>query len=394
MQTLGTLFGCIVLLLASARVVAEDTGRLLWTADLSPFSYGSRPNPNNIGGTPYVDGKFADMGVIFKSLDEAFCYFVTKPTSGQLEQRGKLETTGPFQLQLVSFVAQTGTLKYRKELPARAGVTSVIVNSEGRLVVRTGDFLRLYSTDFATYSERLLPSAWLRGWEVRASPTGKTLGLRYSSYPLERFELLDSKSLSMVGSPQSDHLLPFFSISDSGIVQPDRERKNLLVRDFGGEWRTRPKSNSLTCISNNPVLINDNQLLNACGRDVVLLSTGGDVLMRDVVDKDEQLEELVSVTPEGKFLAVSAMQTEGGFMDYARIKRSRTRILVYDTSLRKRIASVRVDPIPRKDYDFALAPDGTKLIVMIDNRLVVYAIDLQTKLPATDATNPRAGNRH
>src|SRR5919197_6310657 len=96
--------------------------------------------------------------------------------------------------------------------------------------------------------------------------------------------------------------------------------------------------------------------------------------MRDAVDKNEHLEELVSITPDGRFFAVSAMQTKGGFMDYTSVKRSRTRILVYDTALRRRIASIQVDPIPKKDYDFALAPDGSKLAVMIDSQLTAYAI--------------------
>ena len=61
-------------------------------------------------------------------------------------------------------------------------------------------------------------------------------------------------------------------------------------------------------------------------------------------------------------------------MGHPPVKRSRTRILVYDTMLGKQIASVRVEPIPQRDYSFALAPDGSKLAVMIDNHLKVYSI--------------------
>jgi len=358
----------------SVGLRGQESGKPLWTTNLQPFSYASRPNPHYIGGKPYINGKFADIGVIFRSADEVICYFVTKATGGQLEQRSELETSGPFKLQIISFAASSGGLKFAKDLPAHAGVTSVMVNSEGRLVVRTADFLRLYSTDFASYAERLLPSAWLRGWVVRPSPSGKTLGLRYSSYPSEQFEILDSTSLSAMRSPQKDHLLPFFSISETGIVQPNRDRKGLLIRGFDSVWRSLPGSESLACISNNPVFINESQLLNACGQELVLLSTSGEVLFRDRVDKNEHLEELVSVTPDGHFFAVSAMRTKGGFMDYTKIKRSRTRILVYDATSQKRISSVLVDPIPQKDYDFALAPDGSKLAVMIDNHVKVYAV--------------------
>jgi hypothetical protein len=39
------------------------------------------------------------------------------------------------------------------------------------------------------------------------------------------------------------------------------------------------------------------------------------------------------------------------------------------------------DPIPKKDYDFALAPDGSKLAVMTDDKLAVYAIRPRTAFP-------------
>ena len=59
-------------------------------------------------------------------------------------------------------------------------------------------------------------------------------------------------------------------------------------------------------------------------------------------------------------------------MDLTDIRRSRTRILIYDTNLRKRISSVQVVPIPKGDYDFALSRDGSKLAVMIDDHLNIY----------------------
>lgn len=56
------------------------------------------------------------------------------------------------------------------------------------------------------------------------------------------------------------------------------------------------------------------------------------------------------------------------------VTRGRTRILVYDITSRKRVSSVDVDPIPKSGYDFALAPDGSKLAVMNDNKMTVHAI--------------------
>jgi len=357
----------------------ENAPPPLWTANLKPFSYASRPNPHYIGGKAYISGKFADIGVLFATSEEVICYFVTKIDAGQLALRGRLEAPDPFRLQLIAFDGKTGVPKYRKELPARFGSSSVMTNDEGKFVVRTGESLRLYGTDFTLLKEReLATNGELDKWTLRVSPTGKTLLLDHYIPSVSRDEVLSSSSFSTLAVTQDGPLFPIFSISDRSVVKPDPQQKGILIRNFGGPWRTLSTANPFSCVSN-PVFINDNQLVNACGRDVVFLTTDGEVVMRDAVDKKEHLEQLVSVTPDGKFVAVSAMQTKGGLLDYSRIKRSQTRILIYDTTLRKRISSVWVDPIPQKDYDFALAPDGSTLAVMVDDKLKVYTVQTRKR---------------
>ncbi len=373
-QTFGVLLSCLALLFASTWAEAEEHRTLsLWTVDLRTFSYTSRPNPHYIGGKPYISGKFADIGIIFRSHSEVICYFVTKSATAQLEHRGQLETSDPYQVQVLSLAAKSGILQYQKTLPARGGATSVMVNSDGQLIVLTGDSLRLYNRDFSVTKERLLPTGEHQAWTVRESPSLKTLGLVHYSRPFEHFEALSSTSLALLRGPIEDHLLPIFSISDIALVKPDPQQRNIFIRDFSGGWQVLPLHSSKECVSN-PMFVNESEVVNACGHEVLLLSTSGKVVMRDGVTKKEHLEELMSVTPDGRFVALSAMQTKGGFMDYTNIKRGRTRILVYDTVLRTRVCSVFVDPIPQKDYDFALAPDGSTLVVMTDSQLKGYSI--------------------
>jgi len=117
-------------MLSSIRMQATDNGtQPLWAVDLRPFSYSSRPNPHYIGGKAYIGGKFVDIGVLFPTSDEVICYFVTKADAGQLVRRNELTPTDPFVLQFVAFDAKTGALKFRKKLPARSGISSVVPGS-------------------------------------------------------------------------------------------------------------------------------------------------------------------------------------------------------------------------------------------------------------------------
>src|SRR5262249_23482889 len=155
-------------------------------------------------------------------------------------------------------------------------------------------------------------------WSQKLSISGKTLLLNHYSPSGTHDEILDTSLL------QTRLILKVpgfrdFSISENTILNADRDHNELFTREFGGHWQKLVIQPPLSCISN-PVLINDSAVVSACGHEIVLLNTGGDVLMRDTVDKREHLEELVSVTPDGRFVAVSAMRTKGGFMDYTSIK--------------------------------------------------------------------------
>jgi hypothetical protein len=374
---IGALLAC-ALVAAPSRTSGERASETHpnWTANLNEFSYRLRPNPHYMGGRPYIGGKFVDLGVAaITASNEILCYFVTKTDAGQLERRESLGAADPFQLQLVFFDSTTGRLKRRRQLPARSGFSSVMINNEGNLIVRSGNFLRLYSRDLVLIKERpleLTQQVMMDEWRLRLSTSGKTLLLNHYSPSGVSDEVLDASSLQMLLTLKAPKFRDF-SIAEKTILKSDRDHKQLFIRRFDGFWQELIPKGPLPCVSS-PVLIDDEIVLNACGHEVLLLSTKGDVLMRDVVGKNEHLEELVSVTPNGRFFAASVMQTKGGFMDYTSVKRSHTRVLVYDTVLRKRIASVQIDPIPKTDYDFALAPDGSKLAVMIDSQLDAYVI--------------------
>jgi hypothetical protein len=347
----------------------------IWTADLDAFSYSSRPNPHNIGGKPYIGGKFADIGIVFPAPDETVCYFVTETQNLQLGHRGNLDDSASFGLQLVAFDLKTGALRYRKELPARPRFTFVAVNNNRNLVVRSGDILRLYSSDFKVLKERLLETKDYDRWILKVSPSGSTMLLeRY--YPFDTHdEILNTASFE----PLFTFKVQFFpdsAVTDNVLLKSVSDTKQIFTSSFAGPLQEIPIPKLISCVSD-PVLVNDSEMLNACGQQVTLMSRSGQILMQDTLDRKEQLEELVSLTPDGRLAAVSARQNKGGFMDYSSIKRSHTRIIIYDTDLRRRVFSVPVEPIPQRDYDFGLAPEGDRLVIMIDGIVKAFAIPSQ-----------------
>jgi hypothetical protein len=347
----------------------------IWTADLDAFSYSSRPNPHNIGGKPYIGGKFADIGIVFPASDETVCYFVTETQNLQLGHRGNLDDSAPFGLELVAFDLKTGALRFRRELPARPHFTSVALNNDRELLVRSGDTLRLYSSDFKILKERLLETKQYDRWILQVSPSGSTMLLEHYS-PFDTYdEILSTTSFESLFAFKVQWF-PVSSVTDEVLLKAVPDRNQILTRNFSGPWQEIPTPKLISCVFN-PVLVSDSEVLNACGQQVTLISRSGQILMQDTLDKKEHLEQLISVTPDGRLAAVSARQNKGGFMDFTSIKRSHTRILIYDLKLRRRVFSVPVEPIPQRDYDFGLAPEGDRLVIMTDSIVKTFAIPSQ-----------------
>lgn len=351
-----------------------------WTADLGPFSYATRPNPHYIGGKPYIGGKLADIGIIFPAYDEAICYFVTESQNLQLGHREKLDEASSFSLELVAFDTKTGVLRYRKQLPAKPRFTLVAVTKDRNLVVRSGDILRLYSPGFEVLKERVLGTKDYDVWTLKVSPSGSTMLLDHY-YPFDTHdEILSTRAFDSLFKFKVE-FFPNSSITDNVLLKSS-DTKQIFASNFASPLEAVPIPKTISCVGD-PVLVNDAEVLNACGQQVTLISRSGQVLMQDMLDRKEHLEQLVSLTPDGRFAAVSARQNKGGFMDYSSIKRSHTRILIYDTELRRRVASVPVEPIPQKDYDFALAPAGDTLVVMADNSVKAYSVSPQMNFQET-----------
>jgi hypothetical protein len=71
--------------------------------------------------------------------------------------------------------------------------------------------------------------------------------------------------------------------------------------------------------------------------------------------------------------------------EYARV--TAIQIRVYDMAVKKEIFTVGVSPLPRRYYDFALSPDGSRLAVLNDRKVTVWAVRFGPPI----APKPRLG---
>jgi len=104
-----------------------------------------------------------------------------------------------------------------------------MMNDEGNFIVRNGDFLRLYSPDFKVLRERKLEGVKKYDyWELRLSPTGRTLLLKHYIPSNTHIEILRSSSLSPLGSGLDRALSFRFAISDDSLATAEESTRVLL----------------------------------------------------------------------------------------------------------------------------------------------------------------------
>lgn len=368
----------LLLLLALAPFAAAKQAAQVpaWSADLKPYSYADRPPRHYYTGPFFAGGEGYDSGVLFASANEVICYFATKSGRG-FSRRDQLTASSPFQLQVLSFDAKTGALRYHKTLPSRAGQSWMGINAEGNFLVRTGDFVRLYSPDLTLLKEhRLAERSAAEQWWVRLSTSGRTLLLVHQTPDETTDEVVSSATFEPIAVLKGQHY-PVISIADHGLLKADPWNNRIFLRDFSGKGKTMVAPEEAKC-TYFPTLLNDHTLLVTCDPEVLLIKPDGSAMMRDRFENYEWLETAPAATRNGTFIGVSAVRYKEHAWSTVRDGRSAerrgTRVVVYNAVERKHVAVVRIEPQPKNDYNFAIAPDGSALGVMVDGRLQLYPL--------------------
>jgi hypothetical protein len=85
------------------------------------------------------------------------------------------------------------------------------------------------------------------------------------------------------------------------------------------------------------------------------------------------------VSQKERFIAIALahLQMKKHILSEASISITARIIGVYDLSERKWVFTADVIPLPNNDYDFALSPDGSKLAILNDRKISVYAVPIR-----------------
>lgn len=120
--------------------------------------------------------------------------------------------------------------------------------------------------------------------------------------------------------------------------------------------------------------------------ELVFGGTGGQLCLADMQGHsealakiEEPLEQKRVVSQDGRLVAISLahLEIKKHIASKASMSITARRIGVYDVSVKKWALTVDVVPLPKNDYDFALSPDGSKLAILNDRKVSVYAVPMQ-----------------
>jgi len=365
-------------LVHGGQEAAPDSASPLWSADVLPQLHLGR---RNVAGFP--DTRSA--GVLF-SNDGRLIVFAVDTLVVETHSRKIPERVRPSLLRLLLLDPTSGKVALRKEERTKGGVAAVFATTGG-LLVKSGPPMELYSPDLAQRAELPLQFARNPGIIVSVSPTGRTIMFndvvedsfrQFHSH----FDVLDAGTLKVRYSwDESPPLYHHYSISDRGIAAIDFNSHLIVASEFGkNRWLRVGKPFGQCGSSNTPTLYSDEELTYGCD-SLVATSTGGQVLMTDVFPSGDASSGKTAVAQGGRFIAVSVRtgKTKTDLLALESVLRvTAMHIRVYDMATKKEVLTVSVDPLPRKNYDFALSPDGSKLAVLNDRKVSVYAVPVQS----------------
>jgi hypothetical protein len=390
----------ISLLLVASRLLANQpasSGSVapLWTVEVlqqEPNSSGNR-TPDALMQIPKDS-----PGVAFLDNNRLIVY--ETGSTGKLSSRTNPDLSSAFRLHATVIDPASGKFMLTKDWGARPYGSSIQVTSGG-ILVRTGEVLRIVSHDFSEVHRWTYPEIPNRSdprhcdtRTISVSPTGETVMVSCHNFKLNSTHLdvwdsnLSKSKYSWNETTQPDVFLHSYSISDTGIAAMDPRQQNIIVTQFGSTvWETldvgtnQPES-EVFC-ANFPTLVTDTRLVNVCSSGFLLVSTDGHVLMTDPLDKmgspTRPPNRNFAISQNGQLIAVSLdrMDVKKHLRSEDSVRRVSTQLVLYDLHLRQRVLNVNITPLPERDYDFALSPDGSRLAVLNARNVSVYSVPVQ-----------------
>lgn len=334
------------------------------------------------------------QGLTFLSPERVLVYQVNrrgKPPS--LSERTLSGGGGSFFLIVKVFDARTGREVRRMEVPTSSDYSIVLPMRDGRFLIRAGNFLGLYSQDFALLASRELPlvkAAPLDYWQAAVTPSGKQAVLVHQQVFEEPefdengqeakagkteadVEMLDADTLKTIKTLHLPYYLPAWSAEEGFLLAPNPKRPASKAEfgtiDFAGRWSllhpawAKPAHD---CYYEMDLLDHERVVARGCDAGLVVFSETGEKFLA-LPPKDWQ--KFVSTAGSGHYLAVEINER------VVPVDRppnwQQWQLQVYDLESRQCVLSVR---LPDKKVQYALSTEGL-LAVLYGDQLDIYGPD-------------------
>lgn len=309
----------------------------------------------------------APGGVSFLDEKSVLTYHVV--STAELAQRHNLAEAGSHRLDVQIFDLASSRMLRQKSWPTRRNWSFALGTARGFLVRRENE-LASYNANFEQVAQILIAPQTGGVSLVRISPSGETVMVNKLSRFASEIDIYDATTLR---SRYSFQLRPSnsYSTSDTALISPDIANQHVLLRPFESDsWKEVGVPARRGCVAS-PVFATDSTIVNALC-DVLVLSTSGRVLLRDLPQQTSNDE--IAISRSGQFIAVALATGKGGGFWDTNIRTVALNVSVYSIEKQRSILNVPLSPMPVKNCDFALSPDGSKLAILSDGDLSVYSV--------------------
>lgn len=268
--------------------------------------------------------------------------------------------------------------------------------------MKTGGILKLYSPDFAQARDLPLALDPNGSYFVSVSASGQTIVishyLRKGQSYITHLDVLDAKTLKIRSSWDQYPPIFRFSMSDKGFATV--RDGAIAMTELEGASRSKVVAVSSTlkqsCAAGaaGPRVVSDGSIVLRDCKEVLLVTATGASISLDTFNGhgssaasgsrceayNAEASGKVAVASGGaRFVALTlpTLKIKKPVLGERRTCLDGLRVAVYDLTLKKRILTLNVDPLPKNDYDFALSPDGSALAILNDRKVSIYKVLVQ-----------------
>jgi len=379
-------------LFSLAQANLPDSKKPLWNQDLVPTLSRTQSGLGSGAGVTFFD-------------DTRLIVYAVSTEPKQLSSRESPELSSPFRLDAWVVDAKSGKTEFQKEWGTRRYDSDVRATSGG-ILVKTGGIVRLYSPDFAQVRELPLPLDPKGSYFASVSTSGRSIAISHYLQKdrkwISHIDVLDASSLKIRHS--WDQYPPIFRLSMTDERFVFERSGAIAVTDFA-----HPNALSILdkaaqgCpagVSVPTMISSEFVVMRTCDAVLALTASGTRIPLEPFNGRGSSAgsgskceryfgAEKSTAASGGRFaaLALPTLKIKKPLFAEAGACLDGLQVAVYDLTLRRRVLTVSVDPVPKNNYDFALSPDGSKLVILNDRSVSVYTVPMlaskQTRTPSS-----------